>query len=468
MWNIIMNEKLPMYLNIANHIEKLILNQELAPHDALPSIRKMSELRAVNKDTVVTAYNYLENKGYVYKISGKGTYVKEFSDVEIESIDIARDSYAFDFSQSIISTDYFPVEEFKEAFDKVLMRDKGKAFSYHNSVGYEPLRREIKKILYSHGVNTQIENIMIISGAQQGIDIVSRNLLQKNDHVFIENPTYKGAYQYFKSMGVKITGIPFLNDDLDIDRLEKELNWNSPKLMYTMPNFQNPTGISYSDESKRKILNLAEKYDFYIIEDDYTNEINYGNKVTSLKSLDDYKRVIYIKSFSKILMPGLRVSYIVIPDRLIDGIENIKAMTDISTSGILQRTLADFISSDNYIHHIEKINNVFKRKMDIVYKLIRDYMPKDVEVSMPDGGISFWVKLPEGIDAQTLLKEAKKENITFNIGSDFYINKVLIDRSYIRLSLGSIEEDCIEEGIKILGRVLLKCIYSKKNKMIIY
>ncbi len=143
-------------------------------------------------------------------------------------------------------------------------------------------------------------------------------------------------------------------------------------------------------------------------------------------------------------------------------------MTDISTSGILQRTLADFISSDNYIHHIDKINKVFKRKMDTVYRLIRDYMPKDVEVSMPNGGISFWVKLPEGIDAQTLLKEAKKENIIFNIGSDFYINKVLIDRSYIRLSLGSIEEDSIEEGIKILSRVLLKCIYSKKNKMIIY
>ncbi len=468
MWNIVMNKKLPIYLNIANHIEKLILNQELSPHDALPSIRKMSEIFSVNKDTVVTAYHCLENKGYVYKISGKGTYVKEFSDVEIESIDIVRENYKFDFSQSIISTDYFPVEEFKESFNRVLMRDKGKAFLYHNSVGYEPLRREIKKILHMQGIDTQIENIMIISGAQQGIDIVSRNLLQKNNHVFIENPTYKGAYHYFKSMGVKITGIPFLKNDLDIDKLEKELDWNNPKLMYTMPNFQNPTGISYSDESKRRILDLAEKHDFYIIEDDYTNEINYGNKVISLKSLDDYKRVIYIKSFSKILMPGLRVSYIVIPDRLIDGIENIKAMTDISTSGILQRTLADFISSDNYIHHIDKINKVFKRKMDTVYRLIRDYMPKDVEVSMPNGGISFWVKLPEGIDAQTLLKEAKKENIIFNIGSDFYINKVLIDRSYIRLSLGSIEEDSIEEGIKILSRVLLKCIYSKKNKMIIY
>ncbi|MBN2260373.1 MAG: PLP-dependent aminotransferase family protein [Clostridiales bacterium] len=468
MWKFEMDENNPIYLNIANHIEKMILNQGLSPNDQLPSIRRLSEELCVNKDTVVAAYNYLKNKGYVYKVSGKGSYVKEFNDIEIENLKIENKDYYYDFSQSIISTDYFPVEEFKESFNRVLSRDKGKAFSFHDVSGYEPLRVELKKVLSNQGIETSIDNIMIISGAQQGIDIVSRNFLQKNECVFLENPTYKGAYQYFKSMGVKIVGIPYVDGDLDLIRLQKELDWNKPKLMYTMPNFQNPTGCSYTEATKKKLLELACQYNFYIIEDDYTNDINYGNEVISLKSFDKYDRVIYIKSFSKILMPGLRVSFVILPDSLVDAIGNIKAMTDIATSGILQRTLADFISSESYIDHIAKINEIFKRKVEKSFQLFNDYLPKDVSILMPEGGISFWLKLPEGIDSDILLKHAKKEGVIFNKGSDFFINKNVKESDYIRLSFGGIKEEKIEEGIKILSRMLLKCIYNKKNKMIIY
>jgi len=468
MWKFKKNDNIPIYLNISNHIEMLILNQKLSPYDKLPSIRKLSELYGVNKDTIVSAYKLLENKGYLYKISGKGTYIKEFRNIEIENLELERNGYKYDFSSAIISTDYFPVKEFKQSFDRVLSRDKGSAFAYHEAIGYYPLREEIIKILKKNDIKTKIDNVMIISGAQQGIDIVSRSLLTKNDKVFVENPTYKGAYYYFKSMGVKITGIPFKNCDLDIENLEKELNWRKPKLVYTMPNFHNPTGYSYSKKAKQDILNLAEEYDFFIIEDDYTNEINYGNDVETLKSLDKSDRVIYIKSFSKILMPGLRVSFIIVPDCLIDSFKDIKAMTDISTSGILQRTLTDFMSSDNYKKHIEKINDIFKKRIDTVDKLLEKYMPKGVEYEIPNGGISFWIKLPSGVVAEDLIKEAIKQGMFFNIGTDFFINKNKKNSKYIRLSFGNIEDELLEEGIKNLSRNVLKCIYKKQNKIIIY
>ena len=468
MWEIIIDDKQPIYMSIVNHIEMLILNQKLVPHDALPSLRKLSDQLNINKDTVVSAYRDLESKGYVYKISGKGTFVKEFSDIEIDSIEQISDEYTYDFTQSIISTDFFPVEEFKESFDFVLTRDRGMAFINKEAVGYEPLRKEIHYLLKQNGVNTHLKNIMIISGAQQGIDLVSRKLLLKSDHVFIENPTYKGAYQYFKAMGVRITGIPFKDNDLDLEVLERELKWNQPKLFYAMPNYQNPTGYSYSKETQKKLLQLAEEHDFFIIEDDYTNDINYGHEVNRLKSNDIHERVIYIKSFSKILTPGLRVSFIVIPDSLIDALENIKAMTDISTSGILQRTLANFISSDNYTKHIDKINDLFKERIELTKHYLDDYMPKGVSYDVPEGGISFWIKLPPEVDAETLYKECKKADLIFNPGSDFYINQQIKGLSYIRLSLGGIELENIEDGIKILSRNVLKCIYHGQNKMIIY
>ena len=223
MWNIQIDSNEPVYMCIANHIEKMILSQKICPHDPLPSIRKLSESLKVNKDTVVMAYRHAEKRGYVYKIAGKGTFVKDFGDASIEDDEIPKKTYTYDFSQTIISTDHFPVEAFKTSFNHVLTRDRGKAFIYHDPIGYEPLRKVIQSHLKESGVMVDIDRIMIISGAQQGIDIVSRNLLLKNDHIFIENPTYRGALQYFKRLGVRMTGIPYKAGDLDIIHFENEL-----------------------------------------------------------------------------------------------------------------------------------------------------------------------------------------------------------------------------------------------------
>lgn len=468
MWQVKLHEDKPIYLSVSDHVEQLILSQSLSPHDPLPSIRQLSEWIDVNKDTVVAAYRHLESRGYVYKIPGKGTFVKDFGEVEIEQFEPQAASCRYDFTQSIISTDYFPVEEFKIAFDEVLTRDRGMAFLYHDPMGYEPLRRAIHEQLAAGGIEVPLDSVMIISGAQQGIDIVSRQLLGKQDHVFIENPTYRGAYQYFKALGARITGIPYREADLDREHLARELQWNQPKLFYTMPNFQNPTGFSYSESTKLELLEMARAHDFYIIEDDYTNEINYGREVRSLKSYDRDDRVIYIKSFSKILMPGLRVSYIVMPQKLTDALENIKVMTDLSTSGILQRMLAQFINSAHYRHHIDRINAIFRERMELTDHCLKRYLPESVHYRQPEGGLSFWIQLPQGVDAETLLEESRKSDLVFSIGTDFFIDRQIRGLSYVRLSIGGIHPDRIEEGIKLFSRTVLKCLSLNKNKMIIY
>ncbi|OPL09248.1 MAG: hypothetical protein AVO33_07230 [delta proteobacterium ML8_F1] len=468
MWQIEIDPQYPVYQNIAKHIEKLILNEVLKPRDPLPSVRALSRTLGVNKDTVVNAYEQLSNRGTIYKIPGKGTFVREFSDIgAIEAYPSKAATYPYDFTRSVISTDYFPVAAFKDSFERVLERDRGNAFTTEDSLGHLPLRQVILTHLEAMGVEASLSSVMIISGAQQGIDIVSRNLLTPKDHVFIENPTYQGASSYFKAMGVRLTGIGYRDQDLDLERLETELKWYRPRLMYTMPNFQNPTGFSYSETTKQRLAALAEEYAFYIIEDDYTNEINYGNPVVPLKAYDTHQRVIYIKSFSKILIPGFRVSFIVMPPNLTRDLESIKAMTDLTTSGILQRALADFMAGEGYPSHIIKIHALFAKRMDKAYEFLTGYLPGGIEVIKPRGGISFWIRVPKGISASKLLSEAQKEGVTFSLGSDFYLQGTPGKAGWIRLSFGGIEEELIEEGIRLLGRSMLKCIYEDKNKILI-
>ncbi len=467
MWEIDRDAEYPVYQNIAKHIEKLILNETLKPRDPLPSVRELSAVLGVNKDTVVKAYQHLSDRGTIFKIPGKGTFVREFGDLREIEVPPSVTDFPYDFTRSVISTDYFPVEAFKASFERVLDRDRGRAFTTEDPLGYPPLRQEILRHLEALGVQAPLGAVMIISGAQQGIDIVSRNLLAPNDHVFIENPTYQGASQYFRAMGIRLTGIGYRQEDLDLKRLEAELKWYRPKLMYTMPNFQNPTGFSYSEASKKRLVDLAEAYRFYIIEDDYTNEINYGHRVVPLKAYDSHQRVIYIKSFSKILIPGFRVSFIVMPPDLTRDLESMKAMTDLSTSGILQRALAEFMAGEGYPFHIERINRIFARRMDKAYEFLAAYLPGGIEVTRPRGGISFWIRLPQGISQKRLLAEARREGVTFSLGSDFYLERTLGQDGFIRLSLGGIEEEQIEEGLRLLSRSLLKCIYGQKNKMFI-
>jgi DNA-binding transcriptional regulator YhcF (GntR family) len=232
-----------LYIQLANGIEQMIVEGELSEKDKLPPIRKLADLLDVNTVTVVNAYKYLEQKGRVFKKIGSGTFVVPFNtDVDFDDEAACHDSVGYDFSSTSPTGNLFPVQAFKKAINGVLDTEGGTAFSYQESKGYLKLREAITEYLHAYDVVTTAEDVQIISGAQQGIDIVTKSILEYGDYILVESPTYAGAIATFRSKGLNIIEIPIRRNGINFENLESIAKRFKPKLFYTMPNFQNPTG----------------------------------------------------------------------------------------------------------------------------------------------------------------------------------------------------------------------------------
>ena len=241
------------YLQIYNHIKNLIIDRKIKAYEKLPPIRKLARSLSVNNSTIVKLYELLEKEGYIYKIVGSGTFASNLR-IKNEKM-VYNDIIHFDSGNP--SIDVFPIDDFKEAINMVLNNEGSSIFEYDEGLGNEDLRKKIVEYLSSKSIETDKDRIQIISGAQQGIDIVCKGIINYSDVVFVEEPTYNGAIEVFKSRGAKIISIPMLDDGIDIGILKLKLEKIKPKLIYTMPNFQNPTGISYSTYKKQKLIELA-------------------------------------------------------------------------------------------------------------------------------------------------------------------------------------------------------------------
>ena len=351
-YHIEFNDYEPKYVQIAENIKKLINSNVIKDGDKLPPIRELSKELSVNNVTIVNCYNKLKSEGYAYQKMGSGTFAKkrelvdnfkkEYSK-EIKFIKSNVNNEIIDFTGEGSKEVNFPIEKFKNVINAVLDRDGAEALIKEEPFGYTNLRDTINKIFWENQLN--IDNLLIVSGAQQGIDIASKAILNINDNVAVERPTYAGALSVFKFRRANVFEIPIEEDGINIKKFEEILKKNKIKCFYVMSYFQNPTGISYSLEKKVKILELAKKYDFYIIEDDYLSELIFSDdlKHQPFKALDNDDRVIYIKSFSKIFLPGIRLGYIITPEKFRESIQNSKINTDIATSTLMQRALEMYI-----------------------------------------------------------------------------------------------------------------------------
>ncbi|EOD01636.1 PLP-dependent aminotransferase family protein [Caldisalinibacter kiritimatiensis] len=472
-----------LYIQLSNAIKKMIVTGELEPDTKLPPIRKLANKLGVNNVTIVNAYKHLENENYVYKKVGSGTFVKpkieyqemglhvpidtEFNSVGNDSklinYDIITNDVTINFASGMPTPDLFPVSDFKKALNEILDTDKGNAFGYQESQGFYPLRCSIKNYIKSYNIDSETENIQIISGAQQGIDIISKALIDYGDVVFIESPTYRGAIASFKSRSARIIEIPIQEDGINIKSLENKLKVFTPKFIYVMPNFQNPTGYTYSNNKKEKLLDLAKKYDFYIIEDDYLSELSFNNlKGFPLKSIDKYDRVIYIKSFSKIFMPGLRLGFMIFPLSVYNDVISAKHVSDISTSGLIQRTFNLYLRKGIWQKHIQYMQTIYKKRFQIMTNSLNKYLPKQVHINLPKGGLNFWISLPNGFSSNELYNLCIKNNIVIVPGSVFYKDKN--DSNYFRLNTASVYTEQIDEGIKKLSNILIQFLKIYGNK----
>lgn len=472
------NLKTPLYIQLYDNIKSNIEKNLLKEGDKLPSIRYLAKELDVNNITVVNAYKLLEQEGYIYSIKGSGTYVRPanysiemeyLGDDDLELMEggiLSIDKDNINLSSVTPSPDLFPIKEFKESIIEILDRDKALAFTYPEINGYAPLRESIVNFLEEYyNISIDKKHIQIISGGQQGIDIITKTLINPGDYVFVENPTYTGALTAFKSRGAKIIGIPINENGIDIKLLKEYIKIYNPKLLYIMTNFQSPTTFSYSEEIKNEIIKLSKENNFFIVEDDFLTDISFGKNKYPIKSLDKDGKVIYIKSFSKSFMPGIRIGFMTMTDELLPSIIRIKHSTDISSSAFMQRAFDQYLRKGYWKKYINNIKNLYNKKYNLILDSMKTLEKYDIYPSKPNGGLSLWVKLPKNIDSTELYNIANKNKLSITPGNIFFVDNTIYN-NYIRISFSSTTDEEIIKGINILEQSIEELLNGSEQNYI--
>ncbi len=457
------NEGQPKYLQLFNCIKEWISQGQMKTGERLPTIRSLASQLGVNTSTVVNAYKQLESNSYITAKKGSGYFVSDTKNGTKDTnfsgdLGLYKDASVINFANATPHPSIFPIESFKACINEVLERDKGFAFGYDESNGYRPLRQSILAY-FSREYSISIENesfLQIVSGAQQGIDIIGKALLNPGDYVITETPTYDGAVAAFKSRGARIISVNMEKDGMDMDELEKKVRICKPKLVYVMTRYQNPTTVCYSQEKLERLMLLAKENNLYIVEDDSMSELFFEKeKPMALKALDKSNEyVIYLKSFSKILMPGLRVGSMVIPVNLIDDFTKIKHTSDISSSGLIQRSLDLYFRSEKWDEHLQYMKEIYRGRFEFMLAGLDRIGKYGLKYEKPGGGLYFWVKLPRHLSSNFFFKKCRNNGLVFIPSSIFYDNMHKKSDDYIRLSFASAGIDQIREGMAILERCL--------------
>lgn len=281
---------------------------------------------------------------------------------------------------------------------------------------------------------------------------MARAILKHGDIVFVENPTYPGAIAAFRSCGAKIIDIKLTKEGIDLVDLENKLRKFRPKLIYVMPNIQNPTGISYTKANCRRLMGLARFYNAYILEDDYISGLCYQEKSPiPLKAYDTDDRVIYIRSLSKIFMPGLRLAYLIMPQVLAQTLLNVKHISDIATSGLTQRVFDYYLREGLWQEHLNSIRSVYKTQFEFALRMAKKYLPKDIDYLKPQGGLSLWLNLPDRLNASEIIEKARNEGVIICDGAPFFVRNA--PNKQIRLSFATLSLAEINTGIKIIQNI---------------
>ncbi len=483
----------PLYLQIIEFLRDEIQSGGLLPETRLPSTRKLAESLGVNRITVTNAYAELEAEGLIYGKTGSGYYVSEpipsgprdkpgtapskdwplwqqsllsrgWTPVQSEMDRLTltvQGSDVISFSQGVGESRLFPADDFRKALQVVLRRDGAEALGYGDRIGYPPLRETISHILAGQGVPARPENILITSGSQQAVSLVAHLLLRPGDVVLVESPSYVGVIDLFRSLDVRLLGVPVDEQGMRTDAVEDALRTSHPKLIYTIPTFHNPTGVCMSGQRRRQLIDLADRYNVPILEDDFAGDLRYGGRTQpALKALDPGGQVIYVSTFSKMLAPGLRVGFLATEGPVFDRLVSCKRANDLATSNLIQRALEEYITVGRYQAHLRRACQIYGQRRDVMMAALEKHMPAGATWVRPQGGLFVWIKLPDELSANELYPLAGEERVTFTPGSFFYPGAR--HQPYMRLNVVMNPQEVIEEGIRRLGRAIERLIAIKQ------
>lgn len=481
----------PLYTQIVSEVRRLITAGTLKIGDRLPANRELAKRLGVNRNTVTTAYAELAADGLITSRVGSGSYVSRVpapahalpmrehtpSPMPWDSLLAvqSRDNWlqemgGFDGRRDVISlalalpsADLFPLDDFRRCVDRVLRRQGRVLLQLGTTSGYGPLQEYIASQLALSGARVSPDEVLITNGCQQSLDLIRQILVQPGEEVVLENPTYPGAISVFCAAGSKYISVPLGENGIDLNVLEDVLSQRRAKLIYVVPSFHNPTGVTMDGTSRRRLINLAARYRVPIVEDDIYRELRYqGPDVASLKALDEHGLVIYISSFSKIGFPGLRVGWIAAPRIVIDHLNRAKQRSDLHASLLAQAAIFEFAKRGLLAKHIKRVKKAYGERRDAMLEALEKYFPGEMSWSHPEGGMSIWVRLPDSMSGSQLLHQAAESGVSFISGDHFYASSP--QQNMIRLSFTMAGPQSIEEAIKRLGSLMKSRILKMKRQ----
>ncbi len=475
----------PVYRQIAAGIQAALHDGRLSAGQRLPPTRDLAKQLGVNRNTVIAAYDHLVASGIATGQTGRGTFLidtmsgyKGRGDVGAQREDswlgafaravqgpgvgnlltiyrIATSHEGISLAGGYPAGELMPVEEFARAMEKTVRERGSEVLSYGPTAGYGPLRETIAADMSRKGSPCDPSSILITNGSQQALELSFRAFVDPGDAVIVEDPTYTGAISALAALGARVVGVPLDDQGLRPDLLELALTRHRPRLLYVQPTFHNPTARVMGEARRRDVLAVAAKHRCVIVEDDWGGDLRFtGRDLPTLHALDSGQHVIYLSTFSKKLLPGLRVGWVAAPEPVFERLLALKQIEDCGTSPLVQAALHTFIAGGAQDDHLTRVRSAYQARARAMDEAIRIHFPDGVSFTRPTGGLFSWVVLPEAVDGDELFAAAHERGVLIGRGSLFHVSGG--GRNTLRLTFASASEEQIRSGIAVLGELLRK------------
>ena len=474
----------PIYEQLSRYLDDLIGAGRMVAGERLPASRELAAQLGVSRNTVCHAYQILSDRHVLVSHVGQGTFVAARSLRAIPGglrtdVDPAaargfaweglvadrnhrivlpagtglRQSARFDFAGGSVDASVLPVPELRRVWSRAVEQSLDVLSRPVDPRGLPALREEIALSLVARGIQCEPEDVLVTSGIHQAFDLVARTLIDPGDAVIVEQPGYFGAALAFRAAGARLVGVPVDEEGLCVDELARILRVRRVKLVYTTPSAQSPTGAMLSERRRDALLELSDRHQLPIFEDDYDSELRFESPpLPALKTRDPAGRVIYAGTFSKALFPGLRVGYLVAARPLLARLSIFKAIADFSTDGVSQAAVLELSTSGALERHVRKLRRVYTKRRQALLGALELHMPPGMQWTRPRGGHAVWATLPNEVDGRQLHEAATAEGIRYGRGELFSIDGQFTN--CMALSFVSQDEATIEEGISELARLV--------------
>ena len=469
-------KKRAIYHQIADQIKAQIGQGQLPEGTRLPPVRQLAQELSVTRLTVHNAYSELQAEGWVESIVGRGTFVAEAEEQRMPNLatigrqltpgGVLLDMTSVSQTPGLRSLAYaypdealLPLDEFWGTLQQ--LRDEGVALmQYGSTQGDVQLRVELAKLLQTQDIAATPNDIMVTAGATQGLALVAQALAKPGDTALLELPSYFGFSSILNAYGLKPLGVPRERDGVRLDVLERLIIQQRPRFFYLVPHFHNPTGWSMTLKHQQELLAMADHYGLMLIEDDVYGRISYLDTMPlPLKAMDKAGLVIYLSSFSKDLMPGLRVGYVTVPASLHDRIMTLRGAMDMFGPQLLQRAVANYLQQKKFKPHIRRILPIYKERRDALVEALAGWMPDYVQWTKPDGGFTCWLTLPADSRLEGLYQAALSRGVAYSPGSVFMAQPD--GNLHLRLCFGNQSAETIRESVILLSQVIRERITDR-------